>query len=77
MFPQVKIGRLENLPFPAVEHLIKENNYLTELSAKIMAEKKSNLTTDITSLQQKIDRKVYDLYDLTPEEIKIVMDATA
>jgi len=77
LFPQVKIGRLENLPFPAVELLIKENNYLTDVVEKIMVEKKRNPNADITILEQKIDRKAYDLYGLTPEEIKIVESASA
>ena len=32
--------------------------------------------TDTTALEREIDRLVYQLYDLTPEEIAIVEEAT-
>ena len=34
--------------------------------------KKRNAGADTMALEQEIDRLVYELYDLTPEEIKIV-----
>jgi len=34
--------------------------------------KKQNSDSDTTDLERQIDQMVYKLYDLTPEEIKIV-----
>jgi len=43
-----------------------------ELANKILSEKKQNPIADTTELESKIDQLIYQLYDLTEEEIKIV-----
>ena len=47
-------------------------NLLCELVAQILSAKKSNPKADTTALETKIDQLVYQLYNLTPEEIKII-----
>ena len=43
---------------------------------KIIVAKRSNPDADTTALENEIDQIVYSLYDLTPEEIAIVEEAT-
>ena len=67
---QVKRGHLAALPipkinnsvFPTIETLIKE----------VLNRKQENNFADIDSLEIKIDQLVYQLYELTEEEIKII-----
>lgn len=49
-----------------------EQKPLIKLVDKIIEEKKSNPQTDTSELEREIDRLVYELYELTEEEIKIV-----
>lgn len=55
---------------------IKYNDHFVQLietnSVKINEEKKQNPYADTTDLESQIDQLVYQLYDLTEEEIKIV-----
>ncbi|MFA5433297.1 MAG: TaqI-like C-terminal specificity domain-containing protein [Candidatus Paceibacterota bacterium] len=70
---QVKRGHLATLPipkinssvFPTIESLIKE----------VLNLKQDNNSADTESLESKIDLLVYQLYDLTEEEIKIIEKA--
>ena len=39
---------------------------------KILAAKKQNPQTDTSGWEKEIDRLVYQLYDLTGEEVKII-----
>jgi len=39
---------------------------------KIITAKKQNPQSDTTELEREIDHLVYQLYDLTPDEIKII-----
>ncbi|MEK6574443.1 MAG: hypothetical protein AABZ58_09045 [Chloroflexota bacterium] len=43
---------------------------------RILSAKRHDPETDTTALEQEIDRLVYKLYDLTPEEIASVEEAT-
>lgn len=68
LFPKIKIGEFRELP--VFKDLSK--------ASKMLAQKVSDLLNNIdvkslsTSLENEIDRIVYELYDLTEEEIKIV-----
>ncbi len=42
---------------------------------KILAAKKKNPQADTSQWEREIDRLVYQLYDLTPDEIKIIVGA--
>jgi len=68
---QVSAGELNGLPFP---NNPSENDAdtLVNLVGKIISAKKANSSTDTCVLESKVDQLVYKLYDLTPEEIKIV-----
>ena len=43
---------------------------------RILAAKRHDPKADTTALEREIDQLVYKLYDLTPEEIAIVEEAT-
>jgi type II restriction/modification system DNA methylase subunit YeeA len=56
---------------------IKEPTEIEELSLekmvdKILTAKKLDPNADTTALEREIDQMVYQLYELTPEEIKII-----
>ena len=63
----------DNIPIPIVEESIivkfeKKVNKIIEL-------KKANPQADTTSLETEIDKMVYELYELTEEEIGIIEDS--
>ncbi|WP_350449639.1 TaqI-like C-terminal specificity domain-containing protein, partial [Aminobacterium mobile] len=62
---------VEQLPVPIItpERSLLASN-IERLIESVITQKKSN--SDITSLEKQIDQLVYQLYDLTPEEIAIV-----
>jgi hypothetical protein len=43
---------------------------------RILAAKAKDPDADTTALEREIDQRVYALYGLTPDEIKIVEDST-
>ena len=49
-----------------------EQKPFVEIVDQILSAKRSGPSIDTGELEAKIDRMVYKLYDLTPEEIKIV-----
>jgi type II restriction/modification system DNA methylase subunit YeeA len=51
------------------------NDMITPIVKEIIALKKQNPNSDTTALESQIDQLVYQLYDLTPEEIAIVENA--
>ena len=51
---------------------VKEISEIEARVEKILALKKENPAADVSALEAEIDELVYKLYDLTPEEIKIV-----
>lgn len=73
-FPQVTIYSLEQIPIP--------KNYKCEVEGfidiidRILSAKEKNPDTDTSQLEKDIDRMVYQLYDLTSEEITIVEGET-
>jgi type I restriction-modification system DNA methylase subunit len=88
-FPRISVGDLKSIPLVELEQLRqKEIHGLIDKSAEILinlyAEVKKDLVptatqqlqTRITHTEEKIDQLVYELYQLTPEEIKLVEAAT-
>lgn len=69
-FPQFKINELANFPLPMKRH--EKQSEISELVNQIMVGKKANPDADLTRLDQEIDRLVYELYDLTDEEVAVV-----
>ncbi len=69
-FPQVTIFSLSQIPIPD----IIENSKLQLVGSvdQILAIKKQNSSADTTDLEKQIDTLVYQLYNLTPDEIAIV-----
>ena len=55
----------------------KAHDTLVTLVDQILAAKKQDPEADTTALEAEIDRHVYALYGLTPEEIKIVEGSAA
>ncbi len=70
VFPQVKLEHLKPLPIPIVG--ANGQASVIELINDLLAAKRDNPQADTKDLEIEIDRLVYKLYDLTPEEIQIV-----
>ena len=64
---------LENLPIPAItptnEPIVKQIEHLVD---QILSSKKQNLNAETSHWERKIDQLIYQLYQLTPEEIQIL-----
>lgn len=73
VFPQVKLMHVKKLPFVVADKTKQQE--IATLVLQILAAKKRDPKADATALEQEIDRLVYQLYDLTPEEIAIVEEA--
>lgn len=67
---EVKPQYFEQIPIPNIDTTIQ--NKLTVLADKAIQAKTNNQQTDITEIENQIDQLVYQLYELTDEEIKIV-----
>jgi hypothetical protein len=50
---------------------------VAKLVDQVVAAKRQNPAADTSGLEREIDQQVYALYGLTPEEIKIVEEASA
>ena len=70
VFPEVKPVQLFKLPI-AIGTKPQQSKIETTAN-KIIAAKKSNPNADTTALEKEIDQLIYQLYQLTEEEIKIV-----
>lgn len=87
VFPQVKVGSLRKLPIKFVnfgsnekelhdkvvsyvQKMLEANQELSRLEANSEAAKQ--LSSEIKRLDDEIDRLVYQLYELTPEEVKVI-----
>ena len=67
-FPEIRIYELSSLPIKVPKNRLK----LTKLVDQILNAKKLDPNADTTALEAEIDQIVYQLYELTPEEIKII-----
>jgi len=61
---------INDLPIPEITS--HDRVKLVSIVDRILSAKKRDPKADTTTLEREIDRLVYDLYGLTPEEIKIV-----
>jgi hypothetical protein len=79
LFPKVLVGDLEKLPIRPIDSSNKsdliEHDEIVKLAKKILAAKKDDPRIDTTTWEREIDERVYRLYGLTKEEIKIVEEA--
>jgi hypothetical protein len=66
LFPKIRLDEFKKLPIP--KKFV--NTEIGKIAKKITVSKRKNLHT--SNLEDQIDQLVYQLYDLTPEEIAIV-----
>ena len=64
----------KQLPIPDVTR--EQQTPIVQLVDRILAAKQAAPHADTTALEREIDHLVYQLYDLTPEEIAIVEEST-
>lgn len=69
-FPQIMIRDILNISIPNEDNFISKNLEMKVDSILSLKTIKANL--DTSDLESQIDQLVYQLYNLTPEEIKIV-----
>lgn len=65
---------INNYPIPDVDDTQK--NEIVNLVNQILEIKKENSEADTSELEEKIDQLVYELYDLTDEEIKVIEESS-
>jgi hypothetical protein len=66
---------MRQIPIPAASP--EKQKAVEHLVDRILAAKQSDADADVSTFEREIDRLVYALYGLTPEEIKIVESAAA
>jgi hypothetical protein len=64
---------MSQIPIPAAS---LEQQEPMERLVRILAAKAQDASADVTTLEREIDELAYDLYALTPDEIKIVEEAS-
>ena len=67
---EVKAFHIERLIYPKVDKATE--NHFIEIVDKIVEIKKFNSSADTSSFENEIDRMVYNLYEMTEEEISLV-----
>jgi hypothetical protein len=72
LFAELKINVLKQIPFKNV--IIEKQKPIINLAEKILAQKKYSPEAVTSDLEAEIDQLVYELYDLTENEIAIVED---
>lgn len=70
VFPRLKKEQLVEIPIPIIS--IEQQKQIADIVDQILFEKKANPNTDTSILEYEIDKLVYQLYNLTPEEIAII-----
>ena len=74
-FPKIKGEYLKLLPLPKAA--AAKQAAVLKLVDQVIAAKQKNTAADTHHLERQIDQQVYALYNLTPEEIKIVEEGVA
>lgn len=69
-FPQFKVNELADFPLPTNGD--KHRDQIAKLAAQILAARRHNHAADTTAMEKDIDRLLYELYGLSPEERAIV-----
>ncbi|MDB9473833.1 TaqI-like C-terminal specificity domain-containing protein [Dolichospermum circinale] len=67
---EVKPQYFEQIPIPKISQ--RDQDILTQLVDQILNAKKLDPNADTTALETEIDQMVYQLYNLTAEEIQII-----
>jgi hypothetical protein len=81
-FPKIVLKETRELPIPAsvvrkTPEGVGPAKEIAHLANRIVNAKRNNPAVDTSELERAIDEQVYALYRLTPEEIKIVEEASA
>ena len=63
-------NQIESMPIPNAT--TEQQEYIASRVDAILSAKKADPSADTSALEAEIDEKVFDLYDLTPEEREIV-----
>ncbi|CAM3410673.1 DUF7149 domain-containing protein [Aequorivita lipolytica] len=74
VFPKAKIGQCRMLPIKIVDEEIESK--IVDLVENIFALKQTDVKADTTALEAQIDQLVYQLYNLTEDEVAIIEEAT-
>ncbi|OFX33089.1 MAG: hypothetical protein A2X08_11225 [Bacteroidetes bacterium GWA2_32_17] len=67
-FPKILVEDLKNFPIPSIS--LQKQNIIIEIVDKIISQKQHE--KDTTKLEKQIDELVYKLYEITPEEQKLI-----
>ena len=70
LFPKIILNDLRQFPIKVIS--TEKQEHFIKFVDNIIEEKKQNPLADTTDLENQIDQLVYQLYDLTEEEIQIV-----
>ena len=73
VFPEIQTYLYEQLPIPPASK--EQQRDIIDLVDKILIAKKANPQADTSALEREIDKKVYELYGLGPEEIAVIEGA--
>jgi hypothetical protein len=71
-FPRILIENIKMLCLPNVNQTLFAN--IEQIVQNILTLKQHQPSADTTALEQQIDQLVYQLYELTEEEIKLIED---
>ena len=71
---QVKKAHVESLPVPNCT--AKQSAEVEKMVKRVLSAKEKNPSADTRELEASIDRVVYELFSLTPEEVGIVEMST-
>ncbi len=66
----ITAAELKSIPIPNTT--LEQQNHIASLVERIRDAKRSNIEADISKLEFEIDKLVYQLYNLTPEEIAVI-----
>ena len=70
LFPKIRIAQAKQLPI--FKASLEQQQPIIELVDRILEKKRSNPNADTSASEREIDEKVYELYDLSPEEIAVI-----
>ena len=66
----ITVSGIKQVPIPNSSQ--DQQNNISDIVNKILQEKNANVNADISAMEHEIDKLVYQLYNLTPEEIAII-----
>ena len=70
LFPKIRIAQAKQLPI--FKASLEQQQPIIELVDRVLEKKRSNPNANTLALEQEIDKMVYELYNLTDEEIGVI-----